>query len=292
MRETGVRLEISHLKAIGRKNQDKIPQVLKKIHDLRDEGFDVAYDQYPYEYGSTSLFSLLPPRLLRLPKEELSRTLERTATDRGLRDGIVDEMEHPVLWDSITELCPWEDISIVTMESFPQYCGMTLSQVASELGMDPYDALFSLLSRENGYALMSDITQTQDKLRMIFDDDLMSFGTDALYTGNSAHPRSANAAIHLLCQRCKEEDVPWEKAINKMTKKVADRLSIKDRGQIKENFKADLVLFDPVRLRDNSSLQNPFAMCDGLEAVMVNGVFALANGKLTGSLSGELILGS
>ena len=291
VRETGVRLEISHLKAIGRKNQDKIPLVLEKIHKLHDDGFDVAFDQYPYEYGSTSLFSLLPPRLLRLPKDELSRTLENTATDRKLRDDIVYEMEHPVLWDSITELCPWEDISIVTMESFPEYNGMTLAEMADRLGMDPYDALFSLLSREEGYALMSDITQTPDKLRMIFDDELMSFGTDALYTGKAAHPRSANAAIHLLCNRCKEENVLWEVAINKMTKKVADRLSIKDRGQIKEGFKADLVVFDPKRLKDNSSLSNPFAMCTGLEYVMVNGCFALSEGKLTGTQSGEVILG-
>lgn len=290
VRETGVRLEISHLKAIGRKNQDKIPLVLEKIHKLREDGFDVAFDQYPYEYGSTSLFSLLPPRLLRLPKDELSRTLKNTATDKKLRDDIIYEMEHPVLWDSITELCPWEDISIVIMESFPEYKGMTLAEVADRLGMDPYDALFSLLSREEGYALMSDITQTTEKLRMIFDDNLMSFGTDALYTGKAAHPRSANAAIHLLCKRCKEEIVPWEIAINKMTKKVADRLSIKDRGQIKEGFKADLVIFDPKRLKDNSSLNDPYAMCDGLENVMVNGCFALSDGKLTGTQSGEVIL--
>ena len=292
VRETGVRLEISHLKAIGRKNQDKIPQVLEKIHALKQEGFDVAFDQYPYEYGSTSLFSLLPPRLLRLPKDELSRTLDKAATDRKLRAEIVHEMEHPDLWDSITELCPWDDISIVTMESFPQYCGMRLSDVARKLGMDPYDALFSLLSKENGFALMSDITQTPDKLRMIFDDDLMSFGTDALYTGKAAHPRSANAAIHLLCQRCKDENVPWEVAINKMTKKVADRLAIRDRGQIKEGFKADLVVFDPRHLKDNSSLHNPYAMCDGLEHVMVNGSFALFGGKLTAAQTGDVILGS
>ena len=178
------------------------------------------------------------------------------------------------------------------MESFPEYSEMTLAQVGEKLGLDPYDALFSLLSRETGYALMSDITQTRDKLRMIFDDELMSFGTDALYTGQSAHPRSANAAIHLLCQRCKEEDVPWEVAINKMTRKVADRLGFADRGRIEEGAKADLVLFDKNRLKDNSSLHNPYAMCDGLEAVMVNGVFALHDGKLTGTQSGEVLLGN
>jgi len=95
VRETGVRLEVSHLKAIGRKNQHKMPEVLKKLHALKDEGFDVSFDQYPYEYGSTSLFSLLPPKLLRLPSDELSAILKRTKKDRKLRDEIVHEMENP-----------------------------------------------------------------------------------------------------------------------------------------------------------------------------------------------------
>ncbi len=292
VRETGVRLEVSHLKAIGRKNQHKMPEVLKKLHALKDEGFDVSFDQYPYEYGSTSLFSLLPPELLRLPPEELSELLKRTRTDKELRDGIVHEMENPKGWDSISELCPWEDISIVTMESSPEFNGLKMSDAAEKLNMDPFDAFFYLLSKEKGYALMSDITQSDETLRMVFDDDMMCFGTDALYTGSTAHPRSANAAIHLLCQRCLDEKVPFEVAINKMTKKVADRLQLKDRGMVKKGFKADLVLFDPCRLKDNSSMENPYVMCDGLEAVLVNGVFALRDGKLTGTQSGNVILGS
>ena len=81
-------------------------------------------------------------------------------------------------------------------------------------------------------------------------------------------------------------------SINKMTRKVADRLGLKDRGRIEEGCKADLVLFDRERLKDNSSLHDPYAMCEGLEAVMVNGTFALYDGKLTGTQTGEIILGS
>jgi len=291
VQETGVRLEVSHLKAIGRKNQCKIPGVLEKIHNLKDRGFDVAFDQYPYEYGSTSLFSLLPPDILRNTAKDLSVLLKRAATDKALRDSMVDEMMHPRGWDSIAELCPWEDISVVTMESSPQYNGMKMSEVAEKLSMDPFDALFFILSEEKGYALMSDITQTPETLTMIFEDDLMSFGTDALYTGAAAHPRSSNAAIHMLCQRCLDEHRPFEYVINKMTGKAASRLGLKDRGLVREGFKADLVLFDPANLRDNSSFAHPYAMCDGLEAVMVNGVFALRDGRLTESLSGRVLTG-
>ena len=292
VRETGVRLEISHLKAIGRKNQAKVPQVLEKIHKMREEGFDVAFDQYPYEYGSTSLFSLLPPDLLRLSPEDLSAVLKKTENDKELRDSIVREMMDPQGWDSIAELCPWEDISIVTMESSPEFNGMNMSQIAEKLSMDPFDALLHILAKEKGYALMSDITQSAESLRMIFEDPLMCFGTDALYTGPFAHPRSANGAIHLLYERCKLENHSFESVIRKMTSAVASRLGLKDRGLIREGYKADIILFDPETMKDNSDMAHPFEMCTGLEHVMVNGTFALKNGTLTNSLSGRVLFKS
>ena len=289
VRQTGVRLEISHLKAIGRKNQDKVPLVLEKIHRMRDEGFDIAYDQYPYEYGSTSLFSLLPPDVLKNTPQDLSALLKKTAYDKGLRDSIVAEMMNPHGWDSIAELCPWEDISVVTMESSPEFNGMDMRSIAQRLSMDPFDALFHLLAGEKGYALMSDITQSLESLEMIFADPLMCFGTDALYTGPFAHPRSANGAIHMLYERCILQHYPFEEVIRKMTSEVASRLGIRDRGIIRGGFKADVVLLNPSTLKDNSDMSHPFAMCSGLEAVMVNGTFAFENGGPTGSLSGEVV---
>ena len=289
VRQTGVRLEISHLKAIGRKNQDKVPLVLEKIHRMRDEGFDIAYDQYPYEYGSTSLFSLLPPDVLKNTPQDLSALLKKTAYDKGLRDSIVAEMMNPHGWDSIAELCPWEDISVVTMESSPEFNGMDMRSIAQRLSMDPFDALFHLLAGEKGYALMSDITQSLESLEMIFADPLMCFGTDALYTGPFAHPRSANGAIHMLYERCILQNYPFEEVIRKMTSEVASRLGIRDRGIIRGGFKADVVLLNPSTLKDNSDMSHPFAMCSGLEAVMVNGTFAFENGGPTGSLSGEVV---
>ena len=283
---TGVKLEVSHLKAIGRKNQDKVPEVLEKLHALKDDGFDVAFDQYPYEYGSTSLFCLLPPEILKLDTKSLAEVLERTRTDRNLREDIIREMADSHGWDSITELCPWEDISIVSLESSPEYNGLNLKQAAEKLSEDPYQALFDLLAKERGVALMADITQSPQSLRNIFEDPLMLFGTDALYTGQAAHPRSANGAVHLLYERCIRENYPFGKVIPKMTGRVARRLGIMDRGLIKAGCKADLVLIDPRRLKDNSSLEKPFEMCSGLGHVMVNGTFALRDGVLTHSKSG------
>jgi len=290
VRKTGVKLEISHLKAIGRNNQSKVDEVLGKIHRFKDEGFDVRYDQYPYEYGSTSLFSLLPPFLLGLEKNELSKTLACIEGNPSLRARAIDEIMHPQGWDSIVELCTWDDITIASLESSPEYDGLTLREAAEKLGKDPFDTLFHLLSKESELALMTDITQSTENLRKIFKDPLMLFGTDALYTGELSHPRSANAAIHLLETMCLKDQVETlPEAISKMTSKVAKRLGIEDRGSIQEGMKADIVVFDPKTLHDNSSPSNPFAMCTGLEYVMVNGEFAVYENAPTGSRSGMVV---
>ena len=288
--KTEVKLEISHLKAIGRTNQSKVDAVLEKIHCFQDKGFDVQFDQYPYEYGSTSLFSLLPPFLLRLNKDELSKTLATMEDNISLRKKTIDEILHPHGWDSIVELCTWDDIKIVSLESSPAFDGLTLSEAAKKLGKDPFDALFMLLSKEQELALMADITQSTDTLRKIFKDPLMLFGTDSLYTGDFSHPRSANAAIHLIETMCLKNNVAsLPETISKMTSKVASRLGILDRGIIKKGNKADLVVFDSRTLHDNSSLKNPFAMCTGLDFVMVNGTFAVYKNAPTYSRSGSVI---
>ncbi len=289
VRKTGVKLEISHLKAIGKANQDKVDLILEKIHKFRDEGFDVCFDQYPYEYGSTSLFSLLPPFLLRLEKENLSKTLAILERDITLRAKIIEQMLNPQEWDSIVELCGWDNITITSLESSPQYNGLTLAEASKKLGKDPFDTLFSLLAKENELALMTDVTQSTENLKKIFKDPLMRFGTDALYTGSTSHPRSANATIHLLETMCKTSSTAsYEEAICKMTYKVAQRLGIKDRGKIAEGMKADLVVFDPRSLHDNSTPSNPFAMCSGLDYVLVNGEFAIYNSAFTKNRSGVI----
>lgn len=273
--KTGVKLEISHLKAIGTKNQCKMDQVLEKIHNARENGVDVLFDQYPYEYGSTSLYSLLPPSYLKLSHRDLVSALTKVLHDKAEKDALVEEIQHPHGWDSVIELCGFDNISVAVLETNPQYRGMTLNQCAEVMKCDPYDALFKLLIEEKGSALMFDITQSTENLIKIMKDPLMCFGTDALYTGNAAHPRSSSASIHALDFFCKRTPVfTWEQMINRMTGRVADRLGIKDRGHLVKGAKADLVLFNPNTLRDNSSTENPYAKCSGIEAVWSNGTKA------------------
>lgn len=292
-RESGVRLEISHLKVIGTKNQDKIDTVIKMIEDARSEGVDVSFDAYPYEYGSTSLFSLLPPDYLRLENVELRKHLRTASENRNSEEyvDLVSKMSNPEGWDSIMELCGPENITAVILENNQSFNGKTLSECAEILRTDPYTALFKLLSEEKGAALMADVTQSRDNLLKIARHPLCSFGTDALYVGEMGHPRSSSAAVHYLVQNVyRTHNLTLEEAVFKMTSLNAERFGFEKRGLIRSDYYADLVVFNPEKLKDTASLSHPFSPNEGIVHVLVNGEFALKNGALTGKCNGKLIL--
>jgi len=283
---TGVRIEISHLKAIGRKNQDKVPRMLELIDTYHSRGVRVTFDQYPYEYGSTSLASLLPPSLLKLDRPQLLEVLSSTAR----RGEVRAEMEAPKGWDSIFELCGWEDIRIVSLDTNPQYNGLDFPTIAAMRHQDPFDSFFDLVAEERGAALMVDITQTQQSLESIMRHPLGCFSTDALYSGSGGHPRSWQAARHLLDTYQRQKAVlPLPQQIRRMTGEPAARLGLCERGLIREGFAADLVLLDKDRMIDASSLACPDAPGGGIDLVMVNGEVAYREGVPTGVLAGQLL---
>lgn len=287
-RLSGVKLQISHLKVIGKKNQRLVTSMLALIEQARVEGVDVQFDQYPYEYGSTSLFSLLPPPYLKLGRSELKSALGSESERRIIKA----MMEEGKGWDSIASLCGWDDIKVLVLNSNPQYEGLSMNEVAQLRNQDPYEAFFDVLVQEEGSALMTDVTQSQDSIKRILSHPLMCFGTDALYAGQKAHPRSYQAALHLLERYWKQEPVlSLEQLIAKMTSCGAKRLGLADRGLVSKGYKADLVLFDPVELADRSDDGHPDAPFNGLRLVMVNGTVAFQNGRYTDSTSGSILLG-
>ncbi len=283
---TGVRIELSHLKVIGRKNQHKVPRMLDLIDSYQSRGVRVTFDQYPYEYGSTSLASLLPPSVLRLERPKLLEALSSTEGRMKIRA----EMEAPHGWDSIFELCGWEDIRIGSSDSNPRYDGLDFPTIAALRQQDPFDSFFDLIAQEQGASLMVDITQTQQSIETIMRHPLGCFSTDALYSGSGGHPRSWQAARHLLDTYQRQKAVlPLPQQIRRMTGEPAARLGLCDRGLIREGFAADLVLLDMEQMVDASSLAYPDAPGGGMDLVMVNGEVAYRAGFATGALAGRLL---
>lgn len=285
-KQSGVRLEIAHLKPIGKANQAKTEAMLSLIDQALADGIDVGFNQYPYEYGSTSLFSLLPPAYVGLNRGELRLRLSKPQVRQAIRH----EMEHPVGWDSLVSLCGWQDITIAAMDHAPGCNGMGMLELAAQRGVDPWELFFDLVATETGRAVLIDVTQSQQTLTTIMRHRAGGFATDALYGPGLVHPRSHHAVHHLLDRYCKQEPVlPLEEHVKRSTLRNAQRLGLHDRGRIAVGLAADLVVLDMERMQDVSTVALPDANCRGIEWVMVNGVFAVEHGVPTGSLSGKML---
>lgn len=280
--ETGVRLEVSHLKAIGDRNQDQVDVMLEMIEAYRKRGVDVKFDQYPYVFGSTSLFSLLPPRILAFSKLEQRMALSL----ENERQDLKNEIMHPDGWDSVYEQVGPEKIKAIFLSTNPQYNGMTLTEIAVERGStDPLDALFDILSEETGLAVMTDVTQTEENLMKIMKHPLMCFGTDSLYSSPIPHPRSYHSTVEFLSTYVRDKGVmPLPEAIRKMTGETASRFGLKDRGLLEEGKRADLVVFSLEKLKAGEGNDN-----EGLSYVFVNGKLAYDHGSVFETGAGRVL---
>lgn len=294
-RITGVRLEISHLKAIGVDNQKYVEKMLSLIDNAKAEGLDVGFDQYPYDFGSTSISSMLPPSVLKLSRENLKIAL----ADKCERIRIKELIKKGEGFDSLIKMCGFDNIRIMYLENHRDLEGLSFSGLAKKLynkndEESCYNAFFDVLIKEDGIALMEDITQSIESMEKILTHDLMCFGTDALYSSSNpaipTHPRSYSAAVHYLELFYKDRhSLSLESLVYRMSGKSAKRLHLKDRGSVEEGKKADLVICDLENLKDLSTLSESRTPPQGIDYVFVNGNLVYDNYRMIGKPNGEII---
>lgn len=280
--KSGVRTEISHLKAIGGRNQGKALKMLSLIEEYRNDGLDVKFDQYPYTFGSTSLFSLLPPRVLAYSRLEQRMALSLESEREVIRKEIMED----TTWDSIYPLVGPENIKALFLSSSPQYNGMTLEEIAGEMKVsDPLDALFDILRDETGLAVMTDTTETDETLERIMVHPLMCFGSDSLYSSPVPHPRSYHSTVEFLSKYVRDRKLlSLEEAVRRMTGETAERFGIKDRGILDEGYRADITVFDLEKLKTGERGTN-----EGIECVILNGKLASLGGKILYTGEGRVL---
>ncbi len=238
--EVGVRCEISHLKVIGARSQFLVPAILDLLEAYEMAGLDIGFDQYPYTYGSTSLYSLLPPACLKIPRTELASRIK----DPRQRSSIRKQMLEPDGWDSIVSLCGWDNISVVHVDGRPEMTGKRWSELADSAHCSEFDLLFDVLADLPETAVMSDITQSEDSVSTILQHRLGCFGTDALYSSEITHPRSHRAVQDLFDRYyCQLQLCEIERLVARMTSYPAQRLRLQGRGCIEPGYTADLIGF-------------------------------------------------
>jgi dihydroorotase/N-acyl-D-amino-acid deacylase len=290
----GVPVEIYHLKAAGTKNWAKGPQAIAKIDSARRAGVDVQANMYPYVAGGTGLSACTPPWASENGK--LIDNLQNPET----RAKIKSEMESTrTEWENLCQLAGPDGVLVLglTKPENAQYAGKRLGEIATMMNKPWDDAAMDLLISERQrigtvYFLMS-----EDNVKLNLAQPWMKFGTDAGGVDPDSargltHPRAYGTFTKILGRYVRDEKViPLEEAVRKATSAVATRLSIPDRGLLREGFFADITVFDPATIIDRSTFEQPHVMSEGVRYVYVNGQLVVREGRHTGAKPGRTLRG-
>jgi N-acyl-D-amino-acid deacylase len=291
--QCGVHVEIVHFKCSGMDNWGKAATALAMIAEAKRRGIDVDCDSYPYAAGSNPLKNLLPqwvqsggvPAMIeRLGRRE---TRERIRADLA-RDGLNN-------WGRIPS---WDCVQISISPHLPRYAGRTITTLAAERGVDPIDALCDYLIEDQGATRVLVSSISEDDIREIVASPLALVGSDGNCVApygtvgkGMPHPRFYGTFPRVLDGYVREQNVlPLERAIHKMTGATARALKLKDRGLLKEGFRADVVIFDPNDFKDRATYADPHQFPSGARtSVIVNGTFVVKDAAHTGALPGAVL---
>jgi N-acyl-D-amino-acid deacylase len=295
-RAADIAVEIYHLKAAGKRNWGKIPQVLEQINQARESGLDVTADMYPYPYSGTGLMSIMPPWAAEGGK------FFDNLRDPEMRQKIKEATLKPSGdWEPMADLCTPEGVIPVGLyqEENHKYRGKSLASIADERGQDWFDAAVDLLLSENQRVGTIYMTISEDNIPLQLQQSWNKVSTDAggldpewAEPKGPTHPRAYGTYPLVLGRYVREEKaIELEDAVRKMSSAVADRLDLRDRGMLRAGMFADVVVFDPATITDNSTIENPHRLSTGIEQVWVNGQQVIADGVHTGAKPGRFLKG-
>lgn len=283
-------VEISHLKAIGRKNWNRtVFELLRLLTDAREEGLDIGCDVYPYTAGSTQLLHVLPPEVQKDGPEALTERLRDPAARREMRL----RMETGEDFENIVRLAGFANIRVtgLRLPEDREGEGLSLEEIARRLGEDPFDALFDLLAREHGTPSMIDFITAEGDIEAILKAPFCGVISDATYpTEGLLHPRVFGTFARLLEMYVRKRGVlTLEQAVYKVTRRPADRFGLRQKGRIEPGADADLLIFDPDRIHEAGTYEHPDQYAVGMDWVLVSGVPAVCEGELTGAAAGRIL---
>jgi N-acyl-D-amino-acid deacylase len=295
-REGGVPVEIYHLKAAGERNWGKAAQAIAKIDSARAAGQDVAADMYPYTAGGTALSACLPPWASADGK--LLDNLADSAVRARIRAEVLEERSDK--WENLCQLATPAGVHVdgFRLPKNRPLVGKSLAEIASMRGQEWVDVLIDLTLEEKALLGAVFFLMSEDNLALQIRQPWMKFGTDAGASDTSeaevreTHPRAYGTYPRILGRFVRERRIiTLEDAVRKMTSAVAERLSIGDRGLLREGMRADVVVFDPATVIDHATFERSHQLSTGIRDVFVNGLAVVRDGAHTGAKPGRVVRG-
>ncbi len=295
-REAGMPVQISHFKVKDPVRWGTIGAALDLVEAYRADGVDVVIDAYPYEQASTSLGVTLPRWAVAGRREDIQARIE----DPETRARIVAEMRAK-LYDG-----GYEDYSFATVAQYrpdPELNGMTITEINEAAGRTPDidNEIATILHMMieggkagylNGAQMVYHYMGTDDVETILRypNTAVASDGNINTFGRGQPHPRSYGTNARVLREYVREREVlSLEDAIRRMTSLPARTFGFHDRGIVRPGFVADLVIFDPARVRDTATYAEPHQYAEGFDHVIVNGVLVVEDGRVTDARPGRFV---
>ena len=290
--EARIPVHIFHLKIRGKNNWGTVGRYVATIEAARKRGLDVTANQYPYTAMQHQWSAFFPVWARAGGPQEFAATLKDPAGRQKIKND-------PDFRTWASEHGSWEGI-VLGRARQPQnkrYEGKRLSEIAAERGdADPADTCISLMAEEGGTISGIFHTMSEADVRTVMVQPWVAIASDGsainLEEEGVPHPRSYSTNARVLGYYVRDQKVlTLEDAIRKMTSLPAQVLGLRDRGQVREGFAADLAIFDPAKVGETNSFEKPKAYASGVSYTIVNGVLVVDGGKHTGARPGRALLG-
>jgi N-acyl-D-amino-acid deacylase len=287
-RKSGARVQISHLKTSGKDNWHKLDAALAEIEAARAAGIEVAADRYPYTAACTDLDIILPDWALYDGKAAVLARLADSEVRKKIRDEILAGRGE--FGFSTVMIGSVENPALRALK------GMKVDDAAKLLGMEPVDALLHIIEKDELRTGGIFFGMCEENMWKILAQPWVMVGSDAslrapdgILSKDHPHPRAYGSFTKLLRASLDGQTVPLPEMIRKMTSLPAEHFRLKDRGVLKKGNFADIVVFDPAKIKENTTYARPHRLSEGIVALAVNGTLTIENGALTGKRSGMFL---
>jgi N-acyl-D-amino-acid deacylase len=289
----GVHVEVVHFKCSGTDNWGKTARALEMIQAARERGLDIDCDFYPYTAGSNPLKNILPQWVQAGGVDAMIERLALPETRERIRADV--EREGLNNWGRIPS---WDCVRISVSPNTPQFAGRTIAELAAETGQDPVDRLCDYLIADKGATRVLVTSISEDDIDDLVRSPSALVGSDgncvATYgtvSQGMPHPRFYGTFPKVLSHYVRDRALlPLEQAVYKMTGATAKALKLKDRGLLREGFRADIAIFDPADFRDRATYADPHQYPTGNRTtVLVNGTLVVDNAVHTEALPGMVL---
>jgi N-acyl-D-amino-acid deacylase len=289
--EARVPAEIYHLKAAGAGNWHQMDYVIRAIERARKAGLRITANMYLYEASSTGLDASIPSWVREGERKDWVARLKNPEIRKRL------DQEIPEQWEYSGRT--GEQILLISFRNprLKKYIGKTLAEVAKERGKSAAETAMDLVAEDESRVGVVYFTISEENMRKQIPLPWVSFGSDAgsiapegSFILSNVHPRAYGNFARLLGKYVREEKlISLPEAIRRLTSLPATNVRLDRRGLLKPGYFADVVIFDPDKIIDHATYENPHQYATGVRDVFVNGVVVLRNGEHTGAMPGRAL---